>query len=215
MNRITGLRYSATNTYLIEGKKGMLLFDTGWAGTFPAFCHALGEVKIPLQSIDYILISHFHPVREDQAKVLPLAESRAFLRELGIDGEILSTPGHSDDSITLALDDGTLFVGDLNPLYELEMHRGTQIGDSWEKLLALSPKKIYYGHARTEIRQDKDLYALVEKICSYIDKGYPLTKIVKKTGADPQFTEDVSRMYLTHQNVGVQGILDRIEIKNR
>ena len=258
MNRITGLRYSATNTYLIEGKKGMLLFDTGWAGTFPAFCHALGEVKIPLQSIDYILISHFHPdhmgmaqeiaehgpvivlaepqlehvhdydevllrdpkvdfhpVREDQAKVLPLAESRAFLRELGIDGELLSTPGHSDDSITLALDDGTLFVGDLNPLYELEMHRGTQIGDSWEKLLALSPKKIYYGHARTEIRQDKDLYALVEKICSYIDKGYPLTKIVKKTGADPQFTEDVSRMYLTHQNVGVQGILDRIEIKNR
>ena len=37
----------------------------------------------------------------------------------------------------------------------------------------------------------------------------------KKTGADMAFIEDVSRMYLTHQNVGVQGILDRIEIKNR
>jgi len=288
MNRITGLRYSTTNTYLIEGERGMLLFDTGWAGTFPAFCHALGEAEIPLQKIDYILISHFHPdhmgiaqeiaehgpviilaepqkdhvhaydevllrdrkvdfhpVREDRAKVLPLAESRSFLRELGIDGEILSTPGHSEDSITLALDDGTLFVGDLNPLYELEMHRETLIGDSWEMLLARSPKTVYYGHARPynlqkedtclenrqkedaclenrqkedtclEKRQSEDLYALVEKICRYIDKGLTLTKITGKTGADPQFTEDVSRMYLTHRNVGVQGILDRIEIKNR
>ena len=30
-----------------------------------------------------------------------------------------------------------------------------------------------------------------------------------------EFIQDVLRMYLTHQNVGVQGILDRIEIKNR
>ena len=48
-----------------------------------------------------------------------------------------------------------------------------------------------------------------------IDKGYHLQKIRKKTGADETFIEDVMRMYLTHQNVGVQGILDRIEIKNR
>ena len=36
-----------------------------------------------------------------------------------------------------------------------------------------------------------------------------------KTGADKTFIQDVMRMYLTHQNIGVQGILDRIEIKNR
>ena len=55
----------------------------------------------------------------------------------------------------------------------------------------------------------------VDRVVNEIIAQTPLTKIVKKTGADPQFTEDVSRMYLTHQNVGVQGILDRIEIKNR
>ena len=40
-------------------------------------------------------------------------------------------------------------------------------------------------------------------------------KIRKKTGADAEFIEDVIRMYLTHKDVGVQGILDRIEIKGR
>ena len=48
-----------------------------------------------------------------------------------------------------------------------------------------------------------------------IDKGYTLDKIRKKTGADKVFIEDVTRMYLTHPGVSVQGILDRIEIKGR
>ena len=58
---VTELKYSATNTYLVRGKKGLLLFDTGWAGTFPQFCRALGEAGCSLQEIRYILISHYHP----------------------------------------------------------------------------------------------------------------------------------------------------------
>lgn len=68
-----------------------------------------------------------------------------------IEGELLHTPGHSDDSISLWLDEGSLFVGDLNPLYELELHKGTEIGKSWDKLLALDPKTVYYGHAKTAV----------------------------------------------------------------
>ena len=49
----------------------------------------------------------------------------------------------------------------------------------------------------------------------YIDKGKTLEVIQKKTKADKVFIEDVARMYLTHQGVGVQGILDRIEIKGK
>ena len=58
---IRELRYSNTNTYLIEGKKGKLLFDTGWAGTFLPFCRALKEQGLMPSEIDHILISHFHP----------------------------------------------------------------------------------------------------------------------------------------------------------
>ena len=46
--KIHALEYSNTNTYLIEGDSGILLFDTGWAGTFPAFCKAVGELAIPV-----------------------------------------------------------------------------------------------------------------------------------------------------------------------
>ena len=49
MHMIHELQYSNTNTYLIRGEKGSLLFDTGWAGTFPALCRAMGEIKVPVQ----------------------------------------------------------------------------------------------------------------------------------------------------------------------
>ena len=186
------LKYSNTNTYLIGGGKKVLLFDTGWAGTFDAFCKAMGEINIPVQYIDYILISHFHPdhcgiaqdiadlgpeiivmdVQEEyihaadrilaedkrlkftpidnsKVKIVQIKESRKFLKECGIDGQIMHTPGHSDDSISLCLDEGSILVGDLNPLYELEVHKGTVIENSWNKLLALGPHTVFYGHAKT------------------------------------------------------------------
>ena len=260
--KIYELEYSNTNTYLIEGSKGRILWDTGWAGTFSAFCRAMGEFQIPVQKIDYILISHFHPdhmgiaqeiadlgpviavmdvqkeflhaadgvytkekntrflpIVEEKVKMISLDESRSFLARLGIVGEILSTPGHSDDSISLCLDDGNFFVGDLNPLYELEMHQGTQIAESWTKLLSRHPKTVYYGHTKTaqlekkeiQEKEPQDLDLLIMRITKYIDRGLSLEKIAKKTGAEVSFIENVARMYLTHQNISVQGILDRIQ----
>lgn len=250
-------------------QKGNLLFDTGWAGTFSAFCKELGENNIALQSIKYLLISHYHPdhmgiaqeiadkgvtiaaadvqtefihssdhifekennkyfipIDDAKIKIIPIKKSRIFLKELGISGEIIYTPGHSDDSISLWLDkEKTLLVGDLAPLYELEMHQGTQTAESWEKLLKLRPDKIYYGHARPYLKEkevsqnsvmsESDIYALVKKITKLIDKGRYEDEIQQKTGADAIFIRDVARMYLTHKNISVQGILDRIEIKGK
>ena len=87
--------------------------------------------------------SKFIPIDDSKIQIVSISESRAFLSEIGISGEIFHTPGHSDDSISLYLDDGFLLVGDLNPLYELEAHKGTQIADSWDILLNLKPKVVY------------------------------------------------------------------------
>ena len=35
------IKYGTTNTYLIKGTKGSILFDTGWAGTLRDFCRAM------------------------------------------------------------------------------------------------------------------------------------------------------------------------------
>ena len=53
---IIDLQYSKTNTYLIKGEKGSLLFDTGWAGTYRDFCRSMKERKEKIRNIDYILI---------------------------------------------------------------------------------------------------------------------------------------------------------------
>ena len=208
------------------------------------------DLQLPfLHSADAVFAKEgkypFTAIDDTAVRAFPLTESRAILSEFGIDGEILATPGHSDDSISLCLDDGTILVGDLNPLYELECHRGTEIEASWNKLLAKNPKRILYGHAKEAVlgadadgvsctdasagaggaeqsatsamhsknKSEREIYNLVKTIMKYIDKGLPLEKIQKKTGAPAEFIEQVTRMYLTHQNVGVQGILDRIELR--
>lgn len=267
---IKEIKYGTTNTYLIKGSNGAILFDTGWAGTLAAFCHAMGAAGEKVQDIKYIMISHFHPdhmgiaqeiadmgpvicvadiqkdfihssdrilardkrfeftpIRDEGVRFFTLEESRVFLKELGIDGCVYHTPGHSDDSISLMLDSGELFVGDLNPLYELELHRGSAIETTWNMLLSMNPRKVYYGHApAADLKVNPlgrllgrsapdDIYALVKKIIKYVNKGVPQDEIALKTGADPVFVEDVTRMYVTHPGVSVQGILDRIEIKGK
>lgn len=57
----------------------------------------------------------------DRNLVITCAESRAQLAQIGIPGEIVHTPGHSDDSVSLLLDDGSIFTGNLtHPAVEWE-----------------------------------------------------------------------------------------------
>ncbi len=73
------------------------------------------------------------------------SESRGLLRGLGLEGEIIPTPGHSDDSVTLILDSGVAFTGDLPPpgaFGEVE-HPAER---SWELLRARHVHTVYPGH---------------------------------------------------------------------
>jgi endoribonuclease LACTB2 len=56
---------------------------------------------------------HFTPIEMSDNVLVTIEESRAFLVKIGIAGEIVHTPGHSDDSVTLVLDTGEAFTGDL------------------------------------------------------------------------------------------------------
>jgi glyoxylase-like metal-dependent hydrolase (beta-lactamase superfamily II) len=62
-----------------------------------------------------------------------------------IAGKIISTPGHSDDSITFIIDD-IAFTGDL-PRYDLmSLYKSEIILNSWDKILKNKVKEIYPGH---------------------------------------------------------------------
>lgn len=90
----------------------------------------------------------YTPINENEAVLVSCEESRAFLRSLGIDGEILSTPSHSNDSISLILDDGSCFVGDLEPMEYLDAYNeNTKAKDDWKLVISHNPRMIFYAHA--------------------------------------------------------------------
>ena len=75
-----------------------------------------------------------------------LAESRGFLAKLDISGEIVNTPGHSDDSVTLVLDTGDAFTGDLQGVSRAGEKDVATVSRSWEVLRSLGVRTIHPGH---------------------------------------------------------------------
>jgi glyoxylase-like metal-dependent hydrolase (beta-lactamase superfamily II) len=78
--------------------------------------------------------------------LLSTAESREFLADLGIAGEIVHTPGHSDDSVSLVLDEGAAFTGDLTPEPMIAFEDPVLVTESWQALRARGVTTIYPGH---------------------------------------------------------------------
>ncbi len=77
--------------------------------------------------------------------LLRFEDSRAFLHKLGICGEILSTPGHSDDSISLILDEGLAFTGDLPPRFIISEDNHLAL-ESWDKIYQHRITRIFPAH---------------------------------------------------------------------
>ena len=79
-------------------------------------------------------------------RTVSFAEGRAVLEEMGIVGEIVPTPGHSDDSVSLLLDDGSVFTGDLtHPKFVWEGDAAV-VSASWRLLRDRGATRVYPGH---------------------------------------------------------------------
>ena len=89
----------------------------------------------------------FIPIDETSATVISCDESRDFLSQIGIPGVIICTPSHSEDSVSLILDDGDCFVGDLEPYEHLEAYEENAVLKSdWEHIVSFHPKRIFFSH---------------------------------------------------------------------
>ena len=68
------------------------------------------------------------------------------LERIGIPGEIVHTPGHSDDSVSLLLDNGSVFTGDLSHPYLIGLEDPAVVNASWQALKDRGAKRVYPGH---------------------------------------------------------------------
>ena len=90
--------------------------------------------------------AHYMPINDEQATVISCRQSRAFLAERGICGEVIHTPSHSPDSISLILDEGDCIVGDLEPAEYLSAYDNVKLKKDWERILSHHPKRVFYAH---------------------------------------------------------------------
>ena len=84
------------------------------------------------------------PITQNDNLVLKIEDSRKFLGEMGLQGQVLHTPGHSDDSVSLILDEGYAFTGDLHPSFMNIDDSITRA--SWDKIHQHRITRIYPGH---------------------------------------------------------------------
>ncbi len=77
------------------------------------------------------------------------------LKQIGVDGKIIYTPGHTDDGISVVLSDGDAFVSDvcmsnLGFLHyrPIEVSNLDQVFKSWRKIIDSGAKTIYPAHGK-------------------------------------------------------------------
>ncbi len=93
----------------------------------------------------------YKPIKDKDVVYLSCEESRVFLSGNGIEGEVVHTPGHSEDSVSLILDEGIAIVGDLYPLYSVPAYNDPILEKSWNYILKRNLEIVYYGHAKKDV----------------------------------------------------------------
>ena len=114
----------------------LLLIDTQCS-----FVHFADEIFSKDKKLNY------EPITIEKATTISSEESRTFLKSIGINGEIVVTTSHSEDSIALILDNGECFVGDLEPIEYLDGYlENDKLKKDWDNIIKHNPKFIYYAH---------------------------------------------------------------------
>lgn len=102
----------------------------------------------------------YTPIRVEKTDLV--SPTRDVLQSIGIMGEIVETPGHSDDSISLALDSGVAFIGDLTAPNMVSPENVDLVRESWKKLLDRGIQWFYHSHTDP---------ILAERIIQLLDAG--------------------------------------------
>lgn len=170
--------YAGTLQVFFKAIKANHLELDDFSYVLPTHCHPdhvglIGELQklgVKLLLIDSQLASvHFPdgvfgrdkrlryvPIDEKQARIISCNESRKILRSIGIEGEIISTPSHSEDSVSVILDNGNCFVGDLEPYEYLDGYDDNpQLQKDWNRIRSMNPKRILYAHTNEKIWKDE------------------------------------------------------------
>jgi ribonuclease/clavin/mitogillin len=108
--------------------------------------HAGQMPYLPELAALFVKKGGYVPIQVEAPDIILTDGNRPQLAALGVQGEIIHTPGHSNDSYSLVLDDGAAFVGDLTWPALADEDRAATVRASWQALLDRGARTIYPGH---------------------------------------------------------------------
>ncbi|MEZ5069926.1 MAG: MBL fold metallo-hydrolase [Bacteroidales bacterium] len=88
----------------------------------------------------------YTPIDPNRTTRLELSGSRSWLADRGISGEVIPTDGHGADHVSLVLDSGEAFIGDLAPLSSIGPEDEAS-RKNWQTLRTMGARQIYPAHA--------------------------------------------------------------------
>lgn len=112
-----------------------------------------GKISTKLFSWTIVPFVHIRPTDVD----IVLEDDEFSLEQYGISGKIIYTPGHSSGSVSVLLESGEAFVGDLamnkfplrlSPGLPIYAEDWPKVLDSWQMLLNRGAEMIYPSHGR-------------------------------------------------------------------
>lgn len=141
-----------------------------------------GAVSIPvgITIIGKIVYKSFEK-NKDKMTYTPATADITFskeydLKEFGINGKVMHTPGHSQGSVSVILDNKIMFIGDTlfnSPLFNIRFKTPhfcdsiPLLKESLKSIINLKPDTIYLGHGKRIKLND------VKKTLVYIERKYP------------------------------------------
>ena len=97
----------------------------------------------------------FPPLEENDFERCIMVEDNIEKVEKILGGKIIFSSGHTDDSISLLLDDNQMFCGDMAMNFFIAKNMISLVAEnvkdyikSWNKIIELKPKIIYPGHGK-------------------------------------------------------------------
>ncbi len=101
------------------------------------------------------------PIKHKNIIVLN-GDNDEILKNIGIGGKIIYTPGHTDGSISILLDNGDVIVGDLimnimpvkKNFFPIVISDYKKLLSSWLKVMKSNVKRIYPSHGKMILVND-------------------------------------------------------------
>jgi len=129
-----------------------------------------GKISTKLFRCSIVPFVHIQPTKVD----IVLEDDAFSLKEYGISGKIFYTPGHSSGSVSVLLETGEAFVGDmamnkfplrLSPGLPIYAENWPSLVNSWQLLLSEGAKTVYPSHGgpfsidiiKNELAKEKSL----------------------------------------------------------